>query len=149
MGNNFWAVSAATFIVITFISQILPLCICLFQKFSLWQWKGTGIGCPERLWSLLWWCSRPIWTPSCVTCYREPALAVGWTWWSPVVLSNPYNSEILWKISVVKNCISKHKRCWIKCWRTTSSCGSDERLCKEERDIKQKFGSVHCNFGRV
>jgi len=42
------------------------------------QWQSTGTGCPERLWNLLWRYSRPLWTPSCVTCCREPALAGDW-----------------------------------------------------------------------
>ena len=35
-------------------------------------WWSTGTGCPGRLWSvLLWTYSRPVWTPTCETCYRE------------------------------------------------------------------------------
>ena len=64
----------------------------------LWGWQSTGTGCPERLWSLLLWrYSRPTWTPTCATCCSKPALAGGWTWWSPEVPSNPCNSVILWK----------------------------------------------------
>ena len=28
--------------------------------------------------------------------FMEPALQEGWSWWSPGVPSNPYNSVILW-----------------------------------------------------
>jgi len=52
----------------------------------LWVRQSTATNCPERLWSLLLWrYSRPIWTPTCVTYCRVPALASGWTWWSPKV----------------------------------------------------------------
>ena len=44
----------------------------------LWRWQNTATGCSERLWSLLLWrYSKPTWTLSCVTCFREPALVVG------------------------------------------------------------------------
>ena len=53
------------------------------------EWCSTGTGCPGRVWSLLWWYSKPVWMPTCVTCCREPDLSEGWTWWSPEVPSNP------------------------------------------------------------
>mgnify|MGYP001858805457 CR=1 FL=1 len=39
---------------------------------------STGTSCPERLWRLLWRCSKPTWILSCVTYCREPALVGGW-----------------------------------------------------------------------
>ena len=58
--------------------------------YFLWEWQSTGVGCPERFWSvLLWRYSRP----TCAPYSREPALAVGWTQWSLEVPSNPYNCD--------------------------------------------------------
>ena len=62
-----------------------------------WGWQSTGSGCPERLWSLLLWkYSRPIWTSTFATYCGEPALAGGWTWWSPEALYIPYSSVAPW-----------------------------------------------------
>ena len=64
--------------------------------------RSTGTGCPGRLWILLLWRnSRPIWTPTCATCCREPALQGGWTWWSLKVPSNPNNSVYSVSVSSV------------------------------------------------
>ena len=38
-------------------------------------WWSTRTGCPERLWSLLWRYSWPVWMPTCETYCRVPALA--------------------------------------------------------------------------
>ena len=63
-------------------------------------WQSTGTGCPERLWSLLlrrylW----PIWTPTCVTYCREPALARSWTQWFLGVPSNSCDSvTAIWQL---------------------------------------------------
>jgi len=53
--------------------------VLMCRRISLWLWWwSTGTGSPERMWSLLLWkYSRPIWTPTCVTWYRVPALAGG------------------------------------------------------------------------
>ena len=51
------------------------------KKLFIWGWQNTGTGCPERLWSLfLWGCSKSFWRLSCVTCFRELALAGGTGW---------------------------------------------------------------------
>lgn len=43
------------------------------------EWLSTGWDCPESLWNLLLCRSlRPVWTPTCASCYRELALAWGW-----------------------------------------------------------------------
>jgi len=56
---------------------------------------STETGFPEKLWSLLLWrYSRPIWTPTPVTCHRKPALVGDWTLWSLEVPSNPCKSVI-------------------------------------------------------
>jgi len=42
------------------------------------EWQNLGTSCSGRLQSLLFWIySRSAWSPSCATCCREPALAVG------------------------------------------------------------------------
>lgn len=38
------------------------------------------------------------WTLSCVTSHRESALAGSWTRWSPDILSNPFDSAVLWSV---------------------------------------------------
>ena len=70
---------------------------------SIWTWEkvsllqqNTGTGCPEKLWSLLLWrCLKPSWMLSCVTCCSNCFGEVG-LGWSPDILSNLYNSVILW-----------------------------------------------------
>lgn len=38
--------------------------------------SSTGISCPARLWTfLLWRYSGPVWSPTCMTFFREAALA--------------------------------------------------------------------------
>ena len=59
--------------------------------------QSSGSSCPERLWSLLWKCSRSTWTPTCVNFCGEPVLAEGWTRWSLEVPSKPWSSMILLK----------------------------------------------------
>ena len=64
------------------------------------EWESTGTGCSDCLWSLfLWKYPRSAWLPSCVICYGEPAVAGGWTQWSPEVPSNFYSSVILWSLA--------------------------------------------------
>ena len=64
------------------------------ERSLLWWWQNTETSCTERLWSLLpWRYSKPSWVLSCATYGREPALAGGWTRWSPEVPSAPV---ILW-----------------------------------------------------
>jgi len=63
--------------------------------FSLWGWQSTGTGCPMRLWSLLWRCSKPARKLPCASSCREPALAGAWGGWSPEVPSRPQHSVIL------------------------------------------------------
>jgi len=66
------------------------------KTYLLWGWQSTGTGCSGRLWDLLLWRdSKPIWTPTCVTCCRVPALAGGCMQWSPEVPFNPWNTVIL------------------------------------------------------
>lgn len=65
------------------------------RTFLLWGLQSTGTGCWGKLWSLLFWrYSKPTWMLSWAICYREPALAGGWTWWSLEDLSNPCNCVI-------------------------------------------------------
>jgi len=58
---------------------------------------------PGEVWShLLWRYSRPVWTASCETYCREPALAGGWTCSSLAVPSKPCDSVI-----TALNCTTK------------------------------------------
>lgn len=65
------------------------------KMFSVWEWWSAGTGCAERLWSLVWRYSKPMWTPTCSTCRGEllwqgigpddlqrslPTPTVLWTW---------------------------------------------------------------------
>lgn len=61
---------------------------------SQWGWQSTGVGCPGRLWNLLWRYPRPIWIPSCAACCRGSALQRSWIWWFLEVPSRLYSSVI-------------------------------------------------------
>ena len=95
--------------------------ICI-RTFLQWEWRSTGTGCPERLWSLLL-CevsfygdiqdpSRqlPMWPIVGNLLYQE-----GWTQWSLEVLSNPRNSVILW-FNEMSNVTSDSNRVNIQQW---------------------------------
>ena len=53
------------------------------KNFSTVQCDRALVQAAQMLWSLLLWrYSSPVWTLSCVTYCREPALAGGWSRWS-------------------------------------------------------------------
>jgi len=102
---------------------------------SLWGWRSTGTGCPERLSILLLWrYSRPAWTRSCAACSRWPCFGRGcWTRWPTDVPSNPDHSVILWcenrlaawTVSATANCHSLHY--FLHQTGKTSTSGQQER----------------------
>lgn len=70
-------------------------------KNLLWKWQSTGTGCSEKLWNLfLWRYLKPTWTLPCATCYKESALAAGWSRWYSEVSSKPYDSVTLCKTAL-------------------------------------------------
>ena len=97
------------FIAVGWLFSLLFFCFFFFSRmntrwekmvFLLSEWWSTGTACPEKLWSfLLWRYPRPIWTPTCVTWWRECALAGCYTGSSLEVPSNSCDSVILWLVS--------------------------------------------------
>ncbi len=63
---------------------------------SLPEWQSTGIGCPQRLWTLLLKRYSRLLGINCAACCRASALKGDWAQWSLEVPSSSYNSVILW-----------------------------------------------------
>ena len=73
-----------TFLLGSYLEMKLETWLCKASCVIEWQSTGTT-GCPLVLWSfLLWRYSKWAWMLSCATYCREPALAGGWTQWSPL-----------------------------------------------------------------